>query len=50
MAKKEKTNPKPSPNSQPSGEPTNIPGGKVIIKGSVPTMQNPPPPPPKNKD
>ena len=40
------------PRSQPSGRPTNNPGGgnnQGEVKGNVPTMRNPPPPP-KRKD
>ncbi|WP_189319435.1 hypothetical protein [Leeuwenhoekiella nanhaiensis] len=48
MAKKNIPNSNPKPTG-PSGKPTNNPGGKVIIKGNVPTMHNPPPPPPKKK-
>lgn len=48
MAKQENKN--PNTGSQPLGKPTNNPGGgKVIIKGSVPQMRNPPSPP-KKKD
>lgn len=45
MAEKSKS----SPSSKPTGQVTNNPGGKGIIKGNVPTMRNPPPPP-KKKD
>jgi hypothetical protein len=49
MAKQENKN--PNTGSQPSGKPTNNPGsGEIIIKGSVPTMRNPPPPPKKNEN
>ncbi len=34
----------------PKATPKNNPGvGEIIIKGSVPKMENPPPPPPKKK-
>ena len=48
MSKKDHSTPK----SQPSGRPTNNPGGgnnREGVKGNVPTMRNPPPPP-KRKD
>jgi hypothetical protein len=32
---------------KPQSIPSNKPGGQGIIKGGVPTMQNPPQPPPK---
>ncbi len=36
--------------SAPKSVPKNNPGGNSVkIKGSVPTMQNPPKPPPKKK-
>jgi|GEM_PF-4416594 hypothetical protein len=36
--------------STPKAVPKNNPGGKMgKVKGSVPTMQNPPKPPPKKK-
>ena len=48
MTKKSTNTPRNKP-SGPVGKPTNNPGGKVIIKGSVPRMSSPPPPPPKKK-
>ena len=39
---------KSNSSSKPTGKPTNCPeAGRVINRGSVPQMRNPPPPPPK---